>query len=149
RTARRSRPVQSVLRTRAEGYVQPIIPTQKQEAHILRIMEEPTKAALIASEIAQGKTLTAVEVPTRLGVKTIVVICPLSVRVNWERTFTRQGILLDQRRIDGTKKGKAAWEMLAHNEPGIYILGREYFRTKDWSKIKPDMVIFDEVHAVQ
>src|SRR5690606_17902543 len=53
------------------------------------------------------------------------------------------------RRIDGTKKGKAAWEMLAHNEPGIYILGREYFRTKDWSKIKPDMVIFDEVHAVQ
>src|SRR5690606_9039146 len=111
--------------------------------------EEPTKAALIGSEMGQGKTLTAVEVATRLGVKTIVVICPLSVRVNWERTFTRQGNLLDQRRIDGTKKGKAAWEMLAHNEPGIYILGREYFRTKDWSKIKPDMVIFDEVHAVQ
>jgi len=129
--------------------VQPMIPTQEQETDILRIMEEPTKAALIGSEMGQGKTLTAVEVATRLDVKTIVVICPLSVRVNWERTFARQGNLLDQRRIDGTKKGKAAWEMLAHNEPGIYILGREFFRTKDWSKIKPDMVIFDEVHAVQ
>lgn len=123
--------------------------TPEQAEDVERIVNTPTKAALIGSEMGQGKTLTAVEVANRLDVKTILVICPLSVRVNWERTFTRQGNLLDQHRIDGTKKGKAAWDMLAHNEPGIYIIGREMFVRKEWSKIKPDLAIFDEVHAVQ
>lgn len=129
--------------------MQPFTLRPEQAEDVERIVAEPTRAALIGSEMGQGKTLTAVEVVKRLDPATVVVICPLSVRVNWERTFTRQGFDLDQNRIDGTKKGKAAWDNLAHGRPGVYIIGREYFRTKEWSKIKPDVVIFDEVHAVQ
>lgn len=125
-----------------------LTPDAEQERDIELILTEPTHAALDASDMGTGKTLVACEVIIRAEVGTALIICPLGVRVNFERTLRRQGYAGDIRRIDGKQKGKAAFEDLKQNVPGVYLIGREYFRLKDWNKIRPDIVVFDEVHAV-
>lgn len=129
--------------------MQRLTPNDEQERDIQAIINEPTKAVLEASEMGTGKTLVACEVIIRTKADTVLIICPLSVRVNFETRLKAQGSDLRQVRIDGTLKGKAAFADLEKGVSGVYVVGREYFRLKDWHKIKPDVVIFDEIHAVQ
>lgn len=128
--------------------MQPLVLTEEQEHDVQQIITEPTNAALIASEMGTGKTVVACEVMIRLGMPQNLIICPIGVRVNFERTLRRQGYTGDLRRIDGTKKGKQAFDDLKNGVDGTYIIGRELFRQRDWFKIKPDVVVFDEMHVV-
>lgn len=123
--------------------------TPEQQAIVNRMSVEPTKAVLNASDVGTGKTITSVELVQRLGSRTVLVVCPLSTRVGWERTFKRQGVDLPIKRIDSTKSGKEALSELLMNESGVYLVGREYIRRLDTHKMKPDILIYDEVHAIQ
>lgn len=123
--------------------------TPEQEALVERLAAEPTRAALNASEVGTGKTVTSVELVKRLGVRTVLVVCPLSTRIGWERTFKRQGVDLPTKRIDSTKNGKQALTDLLSHEAGVYLIGREYIRRMDTTKMAPDICIYDEVHAIQ
>jgi SNF2 family DNA or RNA helicase len=126
-------------------------PDPRQEIAIQKMIASPTNAALNASLMGVGKTLMAVESALRLEAKTILVIAPLNTFWGWHDAIQRQtdynayGLF----RIDSTKQGIKALAELADGRPGWYFVGREYFRTKDWSKIKPDMALVDECHFMQ
>lgn len=96
-----------------------------------KIVNEPTRAALIASEMGTGKTLIAVEVARALGAKTVLVIAPPGTKGSdkdgWQATVKGQEIGLDFRVIDSSKKGVAAHADLAAKVPGVYFISREFF----------------------
>jgi superfamily II DNA or RNA helicase len=97
-----------------------------------------------------GKTLMSVEVAKRIQANIILIIAPLNTYWGWWDTIQRQnGYKEDIYKIDSTKSGVVAFNNLLKGEAGWYFIGREYFRTKDWSKIKPDLVLVDECHFAQ
>lgn len=122
----------------------------RQLESVAKIASEPTRAALNASLMGTGKTLMGVEVAKRINAKTILIIGPLNTYWGWWDTIQRQTDYASSiSKIDSTKSGVKALSDLASGVAGWYFIGREYFRTKDWSKIMPDMAIIDEVHFMQ
>jgi SWI/SNF-related matrix-associated actin-dependent regulator 1 of chromatin subfamily A len=71
------------------------------------------KRAMLLDEQGLGKTVQAIEACNRVGAKTVLVVCPASVRSNWHREFARFGagqsvtvesydkVARDWRRYDG------------------------------------------------
>lgn len=145
--------------------LEPLIPSKDQETAITQMVNEPTKAALLAPETGVGKTLIGVEVVKRLEAQTVLLIGPVTQKVinNWKQTFTRQGVTLPFHLINSDNTEN--FTRLAHKEPGIYYVGREFFglsatdkkATKkspgsrkarwSWSKVHPEVAIFDEVQT--
>lgn len=141
-----------------------LTPTREQADAVAKMAAEPTKAALNCSELGAGKTLQAVELAKALGATTVLVVAPLGVQSNWIRTFQRQGINLPLRFIKTDTDG---FEQLRKREPGVYLVGREYYylsgssspetidgtRTRtakyNWAKVYPDLHIVDESHSAQ
>lgn len=116
-----------------------------------KITTEPTMAVLNASQMGVGKTLMAVESILRLGSKTVLIIGPLNTYWGWYDTIMRQTeySATGLHKITSDKKGQEALANLTNGVSGWYFIGREYFRTKDWSKVKPDAVLVDECHFAQ
>lgn len=115
-----------------------------------KISTEPTRSALNGSLMGTGKTLMGVEVAKRINAKTILIIGPLNTYWGWWDTIQRQTDYASTiTKIDSTKSGVQALADLQAGVAGWYFIGREYFRTKDWSKVVPDMVMIDEVHFMQ
>lgn len=115
-----------------------------------KIVAEPTRAALNASLMGTGKTLMAVESAIRLEATTVLIVGPLNTYWGWFDTIQRQtDYKSNVVRIDSTKAGKQNLEDLRSGLAGWYFVGREYFRTIDWSKIKPDIALIDECHFAQ
>ena len=126
-------------------------PDPRQEEAIRKIVAEPTKAALNASLMGTGKTVMAVEVGIRLCAKTVLVIAPLNTYWGWYDTIQRQTDYKAKAliKIDSTTAGKKAFRDLTAGEEGWYFVGREYFRTQEWHKTVPDLVLVDECHFAQ
>lgn len=129
----------------------PLIPDAEQEEAISRIVAEPTKAALNASQFGTGKTLVTVEVGLRLNAEIILIVCPLFTKQSWKETILRQAPDARVYMIDNkTKGGRASLEKLESKEPGWYIVGREFFASKSvadrFIKVGPhvDLLAYDE-----
>jgi hypothetical protein len=101
-----------------------------QEAAVQMMVDSPTRAALNASQYGTGKTVVTVEVARRLGGAVNLIICPIFTKRSWRSTILGQVPDADVRMIDSTKAGRENFEALLTAEPGWYIVGREYFRTK-------------------
>ena len=115
-----------------------------------RITTEATMAALNASTMGTGKTLMAVESVLRLGSKTVLIVGPLNTYWGWWDTIQRQTDYASTiSKIDSSKTGVKAMADLTAGVEGWYFIGREYFRTKDWSKVTPDAALVDECHFAQ
>lgn len=129
----------------------PALTLEDRQADAVKVMvAEPTRAALNASLMGTGKTLMAVEVAKQIQADTILVVGPLNTFWGWWDTIQRQNEYRSIiAKINSTKEGRAAYENLKAGKPGWYFVGREYFRTKEWFKIIPDMVIIDECHFAQ
>lgn len=111
---------------------------------VKRVAAEPTRAALQASDRGTGKTLMAVELAKALGAQTVLLVCPLNTRDEWENRFTEQGVTLPQYRIDTKAKNKhELFEMLRTDQPGIYLVGREYFRLSGSDSKMPPCLVHD------
>lgn len=128
-----------------------LTPDAKQEQAIKKIVAEPTKAALNASLMGTGKTLMATEVALRLNAETVLIIAPLNTYWGWHDTIQRQTDYTANglHKIDSSTKGREAFKSLSESVSGWYFVGREYFRTKDWAKVVPDIVLVDECHFMQ
>jgi len=142
----------------------------EQHEAVERMAAEPTRAALNAALTGVGKTVMAVELAKRLSAQTILVIAPIKRPVvnAWKATFEKQGVTLPFYVIDSSHPEH--FEMLRTNVPGVYYVGREYFalsatslkpkekkdgtwtkgreRKWSWSKVQPDLAIYDEVQSV-
>jgi superfamily II DNA or RNA helicase len=129
--------------------LEPLIPTDEQEAAIEQMVNSPTSSALSGSGLGTGKTVMAVEVALRRGAKTVLVVAPLHTKYGWQATIQRQTLYtVTPRFIDSRNKaGKQALADVRAGLPGFYIIGREYFRLLNWDKVKLDMLILDEVHV--
>lgn len=122
----------------------------EQAKAVEKITSEATMAALNASLMGTGKTLMGVEAAIRLRANTVLIIGPLNTYWGWWDTIQRQTEYKSTiSRINSTKDGKQALLDLASGKQGWYFVGREYFRTLDWSKIVPDAVLVDECHFAQ
>lgn len=123
-----------------------------QEAAVQQMVDSPTKAALNASEYGTGKTVVTVEVARRLGGAVNLIICPIFTKRSWKHTILGQVPDADVRMIDSTKAGKQALSDLLLGISGWYIVGREYFRSKQKLFINPmshriDFAAYDECQA--
>lgn len=115
-----------------------------------KITSEATMSALNASLMGSGKTLMAIEAVRATDAKTVMIIGPLNTYWGWWDTIQRQTeYTANIQRIDSSKTGRAAMNDMIAGVEGWYFIGREFFRTKDWTKIKPDYVLVDEVHFAQ
>lgn len=97
-----------------------------------RMVNEPTRAALNASQYGTGKTLVTVEVGQQVagayGVK--IIVAPLHTKYSWKSTILRQYPDENVQFVNSLKSGKAALEDLLSLKAGWYIFGREFFQTK-------------------
>lgn len=103
----------------------------EQEAAVERMVAEPTKAALNASQYGTGKTVVTVEVAARLGGDIQLIVVPLFTKYSWKSAIEGQ---VDGARvvfINSTKAGKQNLVDLAAGRAGWYIIGREYFATRN------------------
>jgi len=102
-------------------------PSKFQRDAIERITNEPTGAALVASETGTGKTLVAVECLRSDEVSLIV--CPLSVINSWRESIIAQHPELDGHvhTIKNTDKKNKVFHMLEKGVPGAYLIGSEFF----------------------
>ena len=114
--------------------------------HCVETMSEDV-GGLITSAPGAGKTLVATEIAKRLGAEVTLIIAPQGTHQSaWGRTVSRQGLADGVRVLIGDAKGKKAMADLKWGVPGVYVTTPQYFARQDWSKIRPDMVIFDEIH---
>lgn len=123
-----------------------------QEEAVQQMVASPTKAALNASEYGTGKTVVTVEVAHRLGGRVNLIICPIFTKRSWRKTILGQVPDADVYMLDSTKAGKENFERFLKLEPGWYIVGREWFRSKQKDFINPishaiDFAAYDECQA--
>ncbi len=52
-------------------------------------------------------------------------------------------------KIDSSTNGRKAMADITAGVSGWYFVGREYFRSKEWLKVRPDIVLVDECHFMQ
>lgn len=100
----------------------------EQLAAVERMVNEPTRAALNASQYGTGKTVVCVEVGQRVapdGVK--IIVAPLHTKYSWRSTIKNQYPDAEVSFVNSLKTGQQAFAKLLNLEPGWYIIGREYF----------------------
>lgn len=117
-----------------------------------RMVNEPTRAALNASQYGTGKTVVTVEVGQRVagsyGVK--IIVAPLHTKRSWKSTILGQYPDENVQYVNSLKAGKQALEDLLSLKAGWYIFGREYLQSKrvqeQVAKIidKVDFMAYDE-----
>jgi hypothetical protein len=127
-----------------------LVPDDEQEAVIERMVHEPTKAALNASQYGTGKTLVTVEVGIRLDARVALVAAPLFTKQSWKTTIERQDPDARVQFINSSKAGKLALANLVDGVAGWYIIGREYLASKNIHPIiaaasqRIDFFVYDE-----
>lgn len=99
---------------------------------------------LLHGEVGVGKTLVGVEGLNTINKPVNLVVAPLHTRSGWYRTLKTQlgHVLRHVHRKN--KKGKQAETDILNGVPGYYFVGRELFRSIDWSRNKVDAIIIDE-----
>lgn len=127
-----------------------LTPDSEQEAAIQRMVDEPTRAALNASQYGTGKTLVTIEVAGRLGGRINLIVAPLFTKYSWETSIKTQYPDAVVRHINSLKRGKEALEAMLAGEAGWYIIGREYLMSRSVvervQKFSPniDFMAYDE-----
>ena len=125
----------------------PLTPYPYQQADIDNLVKHGG-TGLVVTEVGGGKTLVAVSVALKLKSGTKLIIAPQGTHKKaWKRTVERQ-TLGEQttRRLDSTKKGKAAWADLIWGVEGWYICTPQWFARQNWNTVEVDFAIFDEIH---
>lgn len=112
--------------------------------------------AILADEMGVAKTIQAVIAALESGAKKILIVCPASVKINWEReinTFDENTCIIDGRRWNSDKFTIINYDLLKNfhtigdgkNEPGEPII--QLSRELVYSKF--DLVIIDEAHNLR
>lgn len=130
---------------------EPLVPYDWQQADIDKIVKTvtPEAGALVVSSPGAGKTVVAVEAIKALKPETTLIVAPPSTHMKaWLRTLQRQGVADKVKPLIGTAPGKRNFDDLRWGVPGVYITSAQWFARQDWGSIRPDAVIFDEIHMV-
>lgn len=112
--------------------------------------------AILADEMGVAKTIQAVVAALESGAEKILIVCPASVKINWEReinTFCDDTCIIDSRRWNSAKFTIINYDLLKNfhtigdgkSEPGEPII--QLSRELVYSKF--DLVIIDEAHNLR
>lgn len=109
---------------------------ERQEEALARMMAEPTKAVLLASEQDQGKTLISIEFALRMKFERVLFV---GIKDTFEQFRQRTEAQSDGaqtiRRIDSSKPGKKAEADLLWGVEGWYFIGQQLFTSRDWEMV--------------
>lgn len=112
-----------------------LTPYPKQEEAIQRMMAEPTKSILLASEMSQGKTLVLVEFALRSKFNRVLIVGVKDTFQQFhDRILAQSDGAVTLRRIDSTAAGKKNEAALEWGEPGWYFIGQQLFTSRDWKR---------------
>ena len=101
-------------------------------------------ATLIGDEMGLGKTPQSIAVANATGARGVLIVCPLSVKVNWEREIARWSTAdppltvghATAKEWPATDVVVAHYDVLARHEADL--------RSREW-----DMVVLDEAHYLK
>lgn len=105
-------------------------------------------AVLIGDEMGLGKTIQAIGIfNADASIKTVLVVCPASLRLNWKREFERWAVR--PVRVAVVSGGKAAdWRAAGADQADVVIVNydiagkhRDRIDAREW-----DLLIGDEIH---
>lgn len=106
--------------------------------------------ALLADEMGLGKTLQALWYMQKADAFPAVIVCPASLKYNWQKEAAKIGIQAD------VAEGKQGWKRLQDvmNPDWMKVLIINYDILEAWNdviikKLKPKLVVLDECHYVQ
>lgn len=133
-----------------------------QQAGVKYLVETAKGRALICDEMGLGKTVESLAAVQALGAWPLLVICPASLRYNWEREI-RETLNLEARLVTDLRyaecfrkaKGKDRLELVGPNEynteqVSVKVAVINYDRLEAWGdvlrKVKWGAVIVDESH---
>lgn len=112
--------------------------------------------AIIAPDTGAGKTAVGVAICKAFNAQVVLLVAPLNTRVGWKRHIEGMGLDLPFYDLGAAP---ASFDRLLTRQPGVYFIGREFLHksrkaTKtrpawDWSRVKPDIALYDEIHACQ
>ncbi len=103
---------------------------------------------LLADEQGLGKTAQAIVAAQRLAVKTMLVICPVSVKYNWKRQIQLWG-LADEKDIHIVRDTRDSIPSSANIIVVNYDLLRYPFILKQLRSRLYDVIVFDEAHRLK
>jgi hypothetical protein len=127
----------------------PLTLRPEQQAAVDRMASEFTRAALDRSGLSSGKTPVSVELGKALGAKTTMVVGPRHTMRGWQKTFERQQYGYQFRLIGNKNKAqREAWQDALDGKPGVYFVGREFFRLKNWKNLNVEYLVVDESHTL-
>lgn len=125
-------------------------PYDFQEEDLTNFINGGHKSGLFAYDMALGKTLIGVELGLRLKTKVNLIIAPKNTQRSWSKTLdTQSDGSAEVRRLDKTVKGLKAFQDYFDGVPGWYFITWELMRNGSIFETKADLVIADEVHAIQ
>ena len=110
-----------------------LTPYPYQIENIDRVLAEPTKAAIIASQVGRGKTLMASEIAIRAGWKRVLLIVIGSTFGQWhERLLAQSEGAVELRRMESSTEGRAAYEDFLAGAPGYFAATIQWLQAQDW-----------------
>ena len=112
---------------------------------------------ILADEMGLGKSLSAITtfaIDIAMGrCKTAIVVCPASLKTNWEDEFEKFTGGIAVKILDGSPKVRKTQliEFMMIEGPRVLISNYEQIDThlEDLNKIKFDVAIFDEAHYIK
>lgn len=110
------------------------------------------KGAILADEMGVAKTLQAVVAALECGAKKILVVCPSSVKINWEREiqiFDNNTCIVDGRRWNDRKFTIINYDILRNFHTVGNPTDEDAVINRDIVNAKFDLVIIDEAHKVK
>lgn len=111
-----------------------LTPRDYQEIAVQRVLAELTNAALIGDDPGLGKTLIASEILIRGAFQRVLIMGIRDTFAQWaERLAAQSDGMIELRRINATKSGKAAFADMLAGVPGFYFAGIQFITTQDWT----------------
>lgn len=112
-------------------------PYTYQETAIQKILDEPTRAALVASEVGRGKTLVASECIIRAGWDRVLLIGIKHTLDQWADTISDQsdGQLQVRWMHSDNKAGLQAAADFLDGKDGIFFATIQWLQSQDWTHV--------------
>lgn len=105
---------------------------EAQEYAIERVIDEPTKAALIGDEPGLGKTAIGTEIALRGGYGRVLIAGLKDTAEQWaDRLAAQSDGAATLRIIDASKPGKEAFADMLAGKPGYFFMGLQFMVTQD------------------
>lgn len=114
-------------------HAEKLTPYPRQEVTIQRILDEPTRAALLADVTGAGKTLTASEIIVRSDPRRALIIGVGRTFTQWEsRLHAQSDGAITLRRLGSKGDELANFEAFLNGDDGVYFSTIQWLMTRDW-----------------